>query len=288
VVKGEGLKVDEKLLKGIVEQSEGSFRNAQKLLMELFLEFGKTIKGDKAITFLQRKSGSYAFGEFEKDLFLKKSGVVLAKLEKMAEMGADLHSYRLKAIDYFQSKLFDSDSRLNKSDLSKWLKLLIGVGRLEKESGLIQLPLQLAVVDFIGDVDDVKEVKREVVVDKEIKEEKKIVNDGKEITFVEVERRWGDVLRAVKPFNHSVEAFLRSSKPKEINAKKLVVEVFYPFHKERLEEQRNIDIVQKGLEKVFGVNLLFSCVLSQNSKKESVVEEKNVGDIYDVAKDIFG
>ena len=107
----------------------------------------------------------------------------------------------------------------------------------------------------------------------------------------------GEILGAVKPYNHSVEAFLRAARPKKIKDGKLLIEVFYKFHKEKLEEEKNRKIVEIGLEKVFGGVIRFDCILAQadskktmpmaivNKRDEKVVSES---EIYDVAKNIFG
>jgi hypothetical protein len=101
-----------------------------------------------------------------------------------------------------------------------------------------------------------------------------------------------------------VEAFLRAARPMTIKNSQLVLEVFYPFHKDKLEEPKNREIVEKGLEMVFGVGMGFECVLSKGKDKPLVIKndtpvaeisekltvEKPIegGDIYDVAKQIFG
>jgi hypothetical protein len=117
------------------------------------------------------------------------------------------------------------------------------------------------------------------------------------VELEEVEKRWGEVLLAVKPYNHSVEAFLRAARPKKCTSKGLVIEVFYKFHKEKLEEAKNRQIVEIGLEKVFGGRVSFECVLAEGGAKKEVplkIEDNQKSkvvteaEIYDVAKDIFG
>lgn len=141
--------------------------------------------------------------------------------------------------------------------------------------------------------------------EKEKEIEKKIVEAVKEVEtkakvvveIAQVQERWGEILSAVKPYNHSVEAFLRAARPKKMTDNGLIIEVFYKFHKEKLEEAKNRKIVEIGLDKVFGGFLNFNCVLAEaGSKKEMPlkivdnVAEKVVSEteIYDVAKDIFG
>jgi hypothetical protein len=108
------------------------------------------------------------------------------------------------------------------------------------------------------------------------------------------------VLTAVKPFNHSVEAFLRAARPKSIDGNVVTLEVYYPFHKDKLEEQKNRKIVETGLSQVLGTDVILEYVLGE-SKQETVVIKNDTpeevvgetpesvsGDIYDVAKEIFG
>jgi len=147
----------------------------------------------------------------------------------------------------------------------------------------------------------------ELIVDDEDSEviDKKVFSDKNiDLDLAELESKWGNLLLAVKPFNHSVEAFLRATRPSKIENGELILEVFYPFHKERLEENRNRQIVEDGLNKVFGTALTFSCVLSKGKKKALIInnktpretisedlvnkEKEDKKDLYDVAKDIFG
>jgi hypothetical protein len=75
--------------------------------------------------------------------------------------------------------------------------------------------------------------------------------------------------------------------------------VFYTFHKDTLEEQKNRNIVEKGLTEVFGAELMFECVLAKSKlepivvKNDTPVEDvaptaSNGDEMFDVAKQIFG
>ncbi|MPM79150.1 hypothetical protein SDC9_126183 [bioreactor metagenome] len=82
------------------------------------------------------------------------------------------------------------------------------------------------------------------------------------------------------------------------------MEVFYPFHKDRLEEIKNRKIVEDGLKCVLGTGMSLECVLAKDKKKPLVINndtpmesisqdlvndtKENKKDLYDVAKDIFG
>lgn len=79
----------------------------------------------------------------------------------------------------------------------------------------------------------------------------------------------------------------------------MLIEVFYKFHKDKLEEQKNRKIVEIGLDKVFGGLVKFRCVLAEKkpeAKNETRdirnerqdVEDGEGGEIDKVAEEIFG
>lgn len=342
IIAGEEVKIETEAINFVLEKSDGSFRNLQRSFNELVLNLGKDLSLSQIEDFYSKKSGSYTEEDFENDLLKKELKKILEKLEKMADDGVDFVVFRENLLVYFQKKLlahFDVGQDKSKMDLKMlegWINLLIRAAKQEKETEIDQLPLELAVIDFLGDVenkssnskekgevesgepkknDDVKEIKNSMVSDvgeivvpvlEEIEEEKKIVTiDVTGLNIDKVVESWGNILMTVKPFNHSVEAFLRASRPLDLDGRKLILEVFYPFHKDRLEEARNRKIVEEGLLKVLGVELAFECVLGKSKKEPLIIhndtpmesvsekladEEKKEDkkDLYDVAKDIFG
>ena len=62
--------------------------------------------------------------------------------------------------------------------------------------------------------------------------------------------KWQEILRVVRPFNHSVEALLRSTRPIAYDGKNLLLEVFYQFHKDKLETDKCRQIVENGISLV--------------------------------------
>lgn len=339
IIEGEKIELDEKTIDYILNKSDGSFRNLQKNFNEMVLSLGKKINLDEVIKFFLNKSGDYEEAEFEEDLLAGDTKKVLEKLEKMAIDGVDFVVFRQKLVEYFMKKLlliFDvgegEKSCLGLVQLETLITLLIRAAKQEKETDMDQLPLELAVIDFINDNNDSflkqkkiisnDEVGKEEVKEKTFKSKKNkdrekkedglvTLSDDKnplvlEVTGLDLERivqSWGNILLAIKPFNHSVEAFLRASRPIKFVDRNLTLEVFYPFHKDRLEEPKNKKIVEEGLFRVLGVELMFDCVLGKSRKapliikndtpvenvSEQLVEkEDNKEDLYDVAKDIFG
>jgi DNA polymerase-3 subunit gamma/tau len=319
IIKGEEMELDEATIDFILGRSDGSFRNLQKHFNEMFLVLGKKIDLEMAQNFYLAKSGSYSEADFEKDLSGKDTKNVLEKLEKMANEGMDFSDFREKLLEYFQQKILLSfgvgegeKSFFSLVELENLINLLIRASKQEKETEIDQLPLELVVIDFIGDegkkkvenvtkkpeITENKEEKEnipeEIKETKEVEEkEEEVIIDMTGIDLEKIEQSWGNILLAIKPFNHSVEAFLRAARPVKFKGRNLTLEVFYPFHKDRLEEARNRKLVEQGLFKVLGMEMAFDCVLGKTKKEPLVIKNDTpvdvVGsDLYDVAKDIFG
>jgi len=299
VIKGEKIEISDEAKKEIIHNSDGSFRNLQKTFNEIILQFGDKIGKEEVEKYFMASRGEYSGEELEKDLKEGEIKIIVDKLEMMAEKGIDFGELRLKWLEYFHQKML---SNLDDRELGKWMEILIRSGEMEKIAVIEQLPLELAVIEMVRKKEEKTEKSlkpKEEIEEKIEKSLKTKENEIKEvkIEMAEVEEKWGEILGAVKPYNHSVEAFLRAARPKKIKDGKLLIEVFYKFHKEKLEEDKNRKIVEMGLLKVFGGVVRFDCILAEADSKKTVPlvivnkgDEKVVteSEIYDVAKNIFG
>ncbi|MBI2414811.1 DNA polymerase III subunit gamma/tau [candidate division WWE3 bacterium] len=98
-------------------------------------------------------------------------------------------------------------------------------------------------------------------------------------TFEKIDDGWNDVVKAAKTHNHGVQALLKASRPKNLDGNLLVVEVFYKFHKERLETPSNRAVVEDVLKEIFEEPIRFSCVLSDDHPK--INKKYESGDLTD-------
>lgn len=309
IINGEGIEISKEAETIIIENSDGSFRNLQRTFNEICLQYGKKIGEGEVKRYFENSNGEYGGEEFEKDLKESNSKEIFNKLEKLAEKGNDFGELRLNWIKYFHERMLLEIENL---EIKRYLEILIKAGEWEKLVSIEQLPLELAIMEMKSNpsrptvastLDKGDKKNREIREEEKSVEKKELVVseiDSKEMIKVEleeVEKRWGEVLNAVKPYNHSVEAFLRASRPKKMEKGILIIEVFYKFHKEKLEDAKNRQIVEIGLDKVFGGKINFECVLGESeTRKEMPLKIENKGEekvvseaeIYDVAKDIFG
>ena len=310
IIDGEKIKIKNEAIEIIVKNNDGSFRNLQKMFNEMVMEIGKEMDKESVEKFFEKKQGEYSMESLEEDLLAGDKKGIIGRMEKMAENGVDFGEYRNRALDWFQKRMIDVKLWEIK-ELVRWINLLIDAGRKEKYTEIGQLPMELAVIDFLGDENKIQLSK---INDQKVVE-KLVINRGTEnsrdainrvstkknlnITVEQVAEKWKDLLLAVKPYNHSVEAFLRAARPKEIDGGRIVFEVFYQFHKDRLEDAKNRKIVEVGLNKIFGQDVDFVCVLGKNNvtekkvisaeeEKVEVKKEASGDEIYDAAKEIFG
>ncbi|MBI4032996.1 MAG: DNA polymerase III subunit gamma/tau [Candidatus Blackburnbacteria bacterium] len=106
-----------------------------------------------------------------------------------------------------------------------------------------------------------------------------------------LEDMWREVMRRTKEKNHSIEALLRATRPLGIEGNVLRIEVFYQFHKERIESDPYRKVIENVAVEVLGKPVRISCFLSPSPKRAadlvniaSEVEE----DIVKAAEEIFG
>jgi hypothetical protein len=60
------------------------------------------------------------------------------------------------------------------------------------------------------------------------------------------------LINKVKAYNHSIAGVLRGCKLQSYDNKKIVIETGYKFHKERLEEKKTREIIEKVCEEIAG------------------------------------
>lgn len=104
-----------------------------------------------------------------------------------------------------------------------------------------------------------------------------------DVPFLELailEEKWETILNKVKDINGPVLAMLKSSKPISIKGKFVVLEVYFAFHKERLESTKNRQIVEDILQNEFGLPLSILCEIGTN--KPQKLKDREVGVLTDV------
>jgi DNA polymerase-3 subunit gamma/tau len=313
VVGGEKLKVDDEALTEIAKAASGSFRDGTKILEQASLT-GEKITALSVRNILGELE-SFNSNEFLKLLVKREAKNAVLWIGEAVHGGVDLKMMVTSLIETLRKILLkkigvpeeiEEAEEIGESLTTEEVKKLIGLLSLSlQEMGgavIPQLPLEMAIVEWcdvdLGEKMTKKTGKAEETEETEevkaAEEEKRAVNQGGDgkVDFLEVEKKWGQVLLGLRSVNHSVEALLRSCRPANISGDLLTIEVFYKFHKERLETMVYRKMVEKAVFDLFGRPLKLKWILKEKIAKKKEEEENISGkkvedDIIKAAEEIF-
>jgi len=320
VVRGEKLKIEDGVLSVIAKRVDGSFRDAVKVLESLIVGRRKiTLRDAKALLLF----GGEAVDEFAEALEKKDLEKSLGIIEDFAAGGGNVRNLVDGAIEKFRVKL------LNGEEVVELLELLIETRAKIPLSPVSELPLEMLAVkwcasghrefggeksvddeDEEGDSGDRKEgategSKEDVFGGKgDMGVEGGVHENGKALTQASyfggeaclTKEIWRKVVETVRSQNVSVDALLRAARPMGFDGKNLKIGVYYQFHKEKLEDQRNRMFLEDVLNGILGFPVRISCALTERTEPSVVQREESVDsltraadeDIISAAEEIFG
>ncbi len=96
---------------------------------------------------------------------------------------------------------------------------------------------------------------------------------------------WQQLLLEVKSKNNSIHAFLKVSEP-EFDEKTVCLYFPYKFHKERIEESKNRQVVEESFTRIYGQDYKIKCYIRSNNGHQIAQPIKD--DLLDDALEIFG
>lgn len=310
VIKGEKLEVDSEAVDGIVARADGSFRDAHKILEQLAFA-GKKINK-------QLFENVYQASQEDELLKLLQEGQLsqaLNWLGKAKVRGADWKTLIQNLLIKLRDELLvlcgvgeSNQYRFSQRELKQLIELFLKAGASLKSAPLPFLPLEIAVIEFCqgmakassqGGQEEKTKVREEPKEEREVETNPRRTpaepdnNGGPEakplIPLDEVLATWERLLQTVKPQNHSVEALLRSARPTGVKGKAVVIEVFYEFHKGRLETSKCRAIVEAALQEVLQQpKLMIEYVLGEKRKSAALIKSsKDDSDLVQAAEEVF-
>ena len=311
VVKGEKIKITDKDLKLIASQVDGSFRDGVKILEQLS-SGGKKISSKKVKQWSEQGIGELNIDEWLVMVYKGEKEKVLKDLNKAVNKGMDVSKFIIKILEKLRQVLLkkwsveiEGEDIVELKDVNKirnLARLFDKAGQEVRYSMIEILPLELAVMEWAGgevdsDEDFEEETGKETVDLKTDKSKIKYSKNQGKLNIKQVEDRWTEVLAAMKPHNHSLEALLKATKPTGFDGKFLMLEVFYKFHKERLETDRYRQIVEEVASQVLSAPVSIRYCLGERIQpvKKPAVDSSNVNiptkvdnDIINTAEEVFG
>lgn len=327
VVKKEKVKVNDDALKFLASEVDGSFRDGVKILDQLISNGITKIAKTDVEEILFGVSGHdpslFVAAMLGKDV--RKS---LSIVRDAAESGMDL-MYLLKSSMYLIRDAMISEYDVGENPLKikvgregiELIRMMDNVLRYLSISSTPDLLIEMLILDwcdgFVGESRDdgndeggssngIENGKLKkggkTATKKKVSESKKKAALRSCVPLVvdesELKDRWGRVLTAASEY-YSLEALLSSARLRGIEEGDLVIEVFYPFHKQQLESERFRSQVESLTMKAFSqpVRVRFElgvfdevsvhADLSKSSEDDSIAEATEEDELVSVAEEIF-
>ncbi len=332
IAKSEGIKIEPESTVAIAEAADGSFRDAVSILDQLGASGKKISPGDVAkVAKVSGWNQLFEFASFLADRDIKKSITTIEEiadsggdvpffarqlvlfLEKLLFIKIGLSGDIFSDYDKTQiQKMVELSEKFKTGELQELMRALLVSENEMKLYPLAQIPLVLGICKYFGDDVGAGDSGHQANVSesnfesepgvspdfnkdpkpKKILEVIKPRATGKG-SIADVEKNWSEFLNRVKRVNAHVVALLRSTKPAGFDGRLLTLEVFYRFHKEKLEEPKILAMLDKNMEEVVGKPISFKFVLAKReSKPTTAVIASNVMDIREnelekIAQEIF-
>lgn len=284
IVTGEKLNIDKEALEKVALLSDGSFRDGSKVLQELSAKAGNRkitkdlVEKEYKSSALSSKVSSLISLIEEKDV--KKS---LELIQKLVDEGVEIKFFMEKLIEELHSMLLlqiedKSESKMSLEKLKKLLELLMTASSQTKYAVLAQLPLELAIVEFAAIPPHAEGAARQTNeldsgnfsslsegLHKSSSGSKNLV--GRPSVAPQVGRPaasgfLNELIIKVNAENRSIAGLLRGVSLKEASGKKVVMETKYKFHKEKLEERKAIDLIEKMASEILNKNVRIEFLLN--------------------------
>lgn len=314
IAKEEKIEIDDRSLTMIVRASEGGFRDAISLLDQ-----ASDLAGGKITeTELANVLGLADFASVEDYVFALVSKDVKSALEifhKALDNGYEPSQFYKNSLETLRRLLFASVSGIDEVGLSE------GTAKLFKEvlekasakeilaiidtfiltdtaykySVLPQLAIEIATTKIALGFDESRAEITENYSSSRV--EKSRVDSSHDVQTVDSpvaykgspDAKWQQFLLEVKGKNNSMHAILRVCEP-DFNGDEVCLTFPYKFHKERVEDTRNRELVEEVLDRVYGGKHRVRCVLRPGMANEPAAPIKTGGkdDLLDDALEIFG
>ena len=306
IAEKEKINITDDAVEVIAKASEGGFRDAISLLDQVSQNGGE-IKAELIETLIG--FGDRATLEDLTFAFIGRSTEqALEIIEKYQENGFDVAILQKKLIEYLRVLLLTSVVGVDETSLSKegvnkakellkqtstetimnMIEILVTNERIYRYAFLPELALEIAAIKICAsntekvDIRVKPEVKTNAIVEQEEKPKETVIkkNNG------QVDKDlWQQVLLETKVRNNSIHACLRVSDP-EFDNKTINLHFPFAFHKERIEDIKNRQVVEEVIKRVYKEDYKIKCIFTP-SKKEPEKTAKN-DDLLEDALQIFG
>jgi DNA polymerase III subunit gamma/tau len=294
IAKAEKISIDEEALAIIASESEGSLRDAISTLDQVASFSGNKI-GSKDVSFVVGRTDSEKVSALALLLVKGKIKESLDALNDLLGKGGDLNHLQKNLLEFFrevllfkackkESKKYPKEKIEKVSNASEEKEIIYILDLIYKASksagsfGIPQLPLEVSFIKIGYLINGTGQESK--------KEKNKEKHDNQSTQGADISAdKWDEILLEVKSASPSVHAFLKAAEP-DFSKSQVSLKFAYQFHKERIEDRRNLEVLEKAIKKATGNSYKVKCELARGAKKE-VLEPKKTS-IIEESIDIFG
>lgn len=294
IVKKEGIEVEVGVLESIAQQSGGHLRDAESLLGQIIAISGKKIDQEKAELVLP-KNNSREVLELIDYLNRKDSAKALRLVNRLLDGGVNIKNFITEAVEMIRKLLLNKVSpglaenvgldfgenlefkinelqeRLSLEEIIRFAERLNYLASEQKNSLIIQLPLELAIIELCLSSDKItaktaninSQIKNNANSTSEIQkddapatnEKPIILSDAKNLSSEVIEQKWVEFLIKIKHLNHSLSFVMQNCKPEEVKDGVLMLAFKYKLHRDRVAQADIKILIENTLQEVYGANL---------------------------------
>ena len=279
----EKVKVDEAVLKQVVELADGSGRDAEGYLGKLVSLGEKVITPAQAALVLPHADLAQAF-DFSRDLVVGDARAAVELVNSFLEQGGDIAYFYRQVLDLmrkmllvklggkltaeattdlvpeFHDQLVSLAGNLTQARLNKMLARWLEVEGSWRLSDVWQLPLELAAVEIAltssaAGLGVGAETKPEINpgLDKKTDSVKKGVEQGLDLR--QILDGWPKLVASLREYNHSLSFILSVARPLKLEGETLTVGFSYQLHLERVADPKVKSVIEQAIAKEFGVKV---------------------------------
>lgn len=314
IIKSENIRIEDDAVAKITQAADGSFRDAVSFLDQLSASSKKISASDvKNLTIIS--DWNLLFG-FVENIIEKSLEDAVLTVEKLWRERADVSAFTkeivllLEAILFVKLSIDIGDRDLDKTQVEKLrelsqktsnsqiqnlIKMFLVAESESKQYPLPHIPVILVICKYCTEgVEGAKKTENSQKGDiLPIGKDAQIKLPRTKKTFGNLQKSWGKFLETVRPHNSHLTAILRATRPFDFDGQNLTCEVYWRFHKEKLEELKTMRLLEEIMEKIMGEKIKLKFVLAKRparvpkAVKSSDVVDIDSQELEKIAQEIF-
>jgi DNA polymerase III subunit gamma/tau len=295
LLKKEGIKYDEEGLRAVAVAAQGSFRDAVKLAELVTATQGK-VTGDAVLAAIPKPMDE-ELESLYKDIISKDAASIVSLFTDWRERKTETSLFAQVWLQYLHARLIESVISENlQARVDRFLLQEFSLVSTSESSVIPLLGFELKALDLVfraqdkkgsggasnggmgsGSAKEVKAQKPELT--KVVVEAVASIQPVKKITLVEppeavkakadnfvvppsmdsamLLEKWQDFVAGVKQKNSTVAAILNSAKPQRGENGQALIDVFYQFHKDQLQQPKFRKLLDDSVADILGASVTF-------------------------------